>query len=111
MYSLITALAMAAPPGGAGGKGGNPIGAFLPLILIFVIFYFMLIRPQQKKQKEHQNMLTQIKKGDKIITSGGIYGTVANIKDNIVTIKASEGVRLDINKGNIATVLRDKAGE
>lgn len=99
-------IAMAAPPGGA--QGGNPIGAFLPLIFIFGIFYFLLIRPQQQKQKRHQKMLTELQKGDKIITSGGIHGTVVNIKDNVITVKVAENVRIDINKGNIAVILKNK---
>lgn len=104
MYNF---LAMAQPPSG-GAQASNPIAAFMPLIFIFIIFYFLLIRPQQKRQKEHQKMLTDIKKGDKIITTGGIHGIIANLKDNVVTIKVSENVRLDISKGNISTVITTK---
>ena len=62
------------------------IGQFIPLILIFVIFYFFLIRPQQKKAKEHKNMVANLKRGDKVITSGGVIGTVERVMDNLKTI-------------------------
>lgn len=100
-------LAMARPPGGAQGSG-NPIGAFMPLILIFIIFYFLLIRPQHKKQKEHQNMLSAIQKGDKIITTGGIHGIVTNVKDNIVAVKIAENVKINVSKGCITTIKKEK---
>jgi len=73
------------------------IGQFIPLILIFVIFYFFLIRPQQKKAKEHKLMIEQLKRGDKVITSGGILGTVERIMDNDkVEITISENVNVEI---------------
>ena len=75
------------------------IGQFVPLILIFVIFYFFLIRPQQKKAKEHKLMIEQLKRGDKVITSGGIVGTVERIMDNDkVEITISENVNVEIIK-------------
>ncbi len=69
----------------------NPIMAFAPMIFIFVIFYFLLIRPQQKKQKEHQNMIKGLKKGDKVVTAGGIIGTIHTLQDDYVVIKVGEG--------------------
>lgn len=101
MYYLF---AMAQPP--ASGQQGNPITAFLPLILIFVIFYFLLIRPQQKKQKDVQKMLSEIQKGDKIITTGGIHGIVANVKDDVVSVKIAENVKIDVSRSCIASVRR-----
>jgi len=104
MFYLI---AMAQPTGAAGAHGGSMFGSLLPLILIFVIFYFLLIRPQTKKQKEHQRMLSQIKKGDKVITSGGIHGIISAVKDNIVSIKIAENVKIDVSKGNISIVQKE----
>jgi len=88
------AYAMAGAPRDAGNAGPQGIGgmflSFLPLILIFVIFYFLLIRPQSKRAKEHKGMLENLKKGDKIITSGGIYGVIEGIDgagcNNFITL-------------------------
>ena len=78
---------------------GSGIGQFIPLILIFVIFYFFLIRPQQKKVKEHKTMVEGLKRGDKVITSGGITGTVERIIDNDkVEVELAENVKLEIVK-------------
>ena len=98
-------IAMAQPPGGG---QANPLAAFMPLILIFVIFYFLLIRPQQKKQKAQQLMLAGVKKGDKIITTGGIHGIVTNVKDNIITVKIAENVKIDLSKSCVGTIKREQ---
>jgi preprotein translocase subunit YajC len=91
-------------------EGGSPFMMFVPIILIFVVFYFILIRPQQKKQKEHMQLLSQLKKGDKVITNGGIYGTVVDAKDHIVVLKIAEEVKIEVVKNAIATVV-EKKGE
>ncbi len=89
------AYAMAQPPAGTGQPSrGGALGGFLPLILIFFVFYFLLIRPQQKKAKEHQKTLTALKRGDKVITSGGIHGTVSKINGNLVDIKIADDVEV-----------------
>ena len=78
---------------------GSGIGQFIPLILIFVIFYFFLIRPQQKKVKEHKAMVESLKRGDKVVTSGGITGTVERLIDNdIVEVEIAENVKFQIVK-------------
>lgn len=100
--------AMAGQPGGAGG--GAPQGpaamlqSFLPLILIFVIFYFLLIRPQSKKAKEHKQMLENLKKGDKVMTNGGIYGVIEDIDADAVTLKVGmkDDVKIKVGRGFIA---------
>ncbi len=79
----------------------NPLVSFLPFILILVVFYFLLVLPQQKKQKEHQKMLSQLNKGDRVITSAGIYGTIANVKENTVSLLIADGVKIDIQKSHI----------
>jgi preprotein translocase subunit YajC len=71
--------------------GSNPVLAFLPLIFMFVIFYFLLIRPQQKRQKELNQMLQDLKKGDKVVTSGGLIGTIAGIQNDYIILKVGEG--------------------
>jgi preprotein translocase subunit YajC len=90
----------AASPGGQGG-----FTAFIPLILMFVIFYFLLIRPQQKKQKEHQEMLNSLKKGDRIITGGGIYGRIISVDDSTLSVEIADKVRVKVNRGSIAGVV------
>jgi len=86
------------------GSGGNPITGILPLLLIFVIFYFLLFYPQQKRQKQHRKMVESLKKGDNVITSSGIHGTIANVKDRTVSLIISQGVKIEIQKENIASV-------
>jgi len=99
------AYAMGTQPGGSGGQGSQ-IWSFLPIIFIFVIFYFLLIRPQQKHKKEHQNLLSNLREGDNILTSGGIYGRVTGIKDDKITVEISDKVRVKVNRGHIAGVIK-----
>lgn len=79
---------------GAGGQGG--LMSFLPLILIFVVFYFLLIRPQQKKAKAHQEFIANLKKGDEVLTSGGIQGKITGLTDRVATLEIAENVRVKI---------------
>ena len=90
-----------AAPGGAEG-GGTMISFVLPMVFMVVIFYFLLIRPQQKKAKEHKALLDNLKKGDRIITSGGIIGTIINIDDQVVNLEVADRVRLDLGRPYIA---------
>jgi preprotein translocase subunit YajC len=88
----------------AGGGGG--IEAFLPLILIFVVFYFLLIRPQQKKMKDHKAMLGAIRRGDKVVTGGGIMGTVTKVvDDNEVVVEIADEVKVRVQRSLISVVL------
>ena len=89
-----------------GGMGG--LVTFLPLILILLIMYFLMIRPQNKKQKETQKMIEALKKGDKVITIGGIHGTVASTKENTIIVKVDDNTRIEFNRTAIATVIVDK---
>lgn len=109
---MITNLLMMAMAGSGGGEGGNPLVAFLPFILIIVIMYFLMIRPQAKKQKEHRAMIESLAKGDKIMTSGGMVGTIAGIrdKDNILLVKISEGVKVELSRNSVAQVIDKKSG-
>lgn len=77
---------------------------FLPLIIIAVLFYFLLIRPQQKKQKEHQQLVAAIKTGDKVVTSGGIHGIVANVKETTILLKVADNVKIEMDKAAVITV-------
>lgn len=97
-------LAYALGSGGAGGAGGQggAFGAFIPLILMFAIFYFLLIRPQQKKAKQHKELLASIKKGDQVVSSGGLYGTVTGVTDDVITMEIAPKVRVKVSRGSIA---------
>ena len=79
--------------------------SFLPLVLVFIIFYFLLIRPQQKKAKDHQQMLGKLKKNDEVMTSGGIYGKVTALTDIIVTLEVAPNVRIRVNRPQISAVV------
>ncbi len=92
--------------GQAGGQGGQAggIAGFLPIIILFVIFYFLLIRPQQKKAKEHREMISNLKKGVRIITSGGIYGTIISLDETSIGLEIAEKVKIKITRGNVAAI-------
>ncbi|AAR35990.1 preprotein translocase subunit YajC [Geobacter sulfurreducens] len=105
---LGIAFAMAAPPGGA--QAGGAMGAFqaiLPLVFMFAIFYFLLIRPQQKKAKEHRALLDSLKRGDQVVTAGGMHGKVSGIDGDIVNLEIAPGVVIKITKGYVASLKKD----
>ncbi len=90
---------------GAAGGGGSPsqgLIQFMPLIIIFVIFYFLLIRPQQKKQQHHKQMLDDLKRGDKVVTTGGVYGTVEGLTDATLQLKIANQVKIKVSRSAIA---------
>jgi preprotein translocase subunit YajC len=103
MFNLVYAMGTG---GTGGGTGGGGLGAFLPLIIIFAIFYFLLIRPQQKKSKQHKQLLADLKKGDKVVSSGGLHGIITGLSDDVVTVEISPKVRVKITRGSIAGVIR-----
>lgn len=87
------------------GGGSDPLMTFLPLILIFVVFYFLLIRPQQKKAKEHRAMLGELRRGDRIVTSGGLIGTITKVVgDDELAVEIAEGVKVRVARGMISQV-------
>jgi preprotein translocase subunit YajC len=92
VYSFLMAQ-----PAGAGGQS-NALVTFLPLILVFVVFYFFMIRPQMKKQKEMSNYRNSLKKGDKVVTTGGIYGRVQEVQDNYVMMDVGGDIKLKVDK-------------
>ena len=102
---ISTAFAMGASGGATGQAGG--LAGFLPIIILFAIFYFLLIRPQQKKAKDHRDMIGNLKKGTRIITSGGIYGTIISIDDTTIGLEIAEKVKIKISRGNVAALITD----
>jgi preprotein translocase subunit YajC len=85
--------------------GGDALTSFVPLILIFVIFYFFLIRPQQKKAKDHKKMLDALRRGDLVITQGGVHGKVTKVKDDEAEVEIADGVKVRVVKATIAAVM------
>lgn len=104
MFGL--ASAMGTSPGGASGGPQSAIMNLVPLIFMFGIFYFLLIRPQQKKAKEHRALLDALKKGDQVITAGGVYGKITAIDGEIVSIEIATGVNIKIGKGFISSLAK-----
>jgi len=97
-------LAYAMGGGGAGAEGGQSagFGAFVPLIIMFAIFYFLLIRPQQKKAKQHKELLGGLKKGDRVVSSGGLHGTVTGLTEDVVTMEIAAKVRVKVSRASIS---------
>ena len=96
--------------GGGGGQGNSMLG-FLPLLAIIVVMYLLMIRPQAKKQKEHKAMLAQLQKGDRVLTSGGIVGTIAGIKENegLLIVKIADNVKVELSRHSVAQVIKKKS--
>ena len=103
---MFVSAAYAQTAGGAGGLAGG-LGGILPIILIFGIMYFLMIRPQQKKMKEHKAMVAALRRGDQVLTQGGIIGKVTKVKDdaNEVEVEISEGVKIRVLRHTIASVM------
>ena len=101
---MLISVAHAQQAAGAADPAGG-LMQFLPIILMFVVLWFLMIRPQQKKAKEHQAMLAALAKGDEVVTGGGIAGRVAKIGENYVSVEVSEGVEVQVQKPAIALVL------
>jgi preprotein translocase subunit YajC len=101
----------------AAGDGGSPLVTLMPIILIFVVFYFLLIRPQQKKMKQHKGMVEAVRRGDRVVTAGGLIGTVSKVvSDTELQVELADGVRVRVVRGTISEVLaktepgKDKGG-
>jgi preprotein translocase subunit YajC len=104
MHLLFLAQAPAPAPGGGG------IAAFVPFIFIFVIMYFVLLRPQMKRQKDQQRLMTTLKTGDRVVTSAGIHGLISNVKDSTVIVKVADNVKIEMEKSAVTNVLKSAEG-
>ncbi|HCS47105.1 MAG TPA: preprotein translocase subunit YajC [Candidatus Aminicenantes bacterium] len=103
MAGFLMSLQAAQPARPQGGVG--MFTALLPFLLVFVIFYLLIVMPQRKRQKKHQSMVEQLKPGDRIITSGGIYGTVMGVQPDRIELKVAANVKIDITKSSVAVIL------
>jgi len=99
--NIINPVFLQAAPGGI----ESILSSIVPFLLIIVIFYFLILRPQQKKQKERAKLLESLKKGDKVITAGGIYGTVEGIEDKTILVKVAENVKVKMERSSVSTII------
>ena len=106
MLEWAYAQTSGAVPSGGGGIFGQ-INMLIPFIAMFAIFYFLLIRPQQKKQRDLRQMLQNLKRGDRVVTSGGIYGTIVKIRNDIIHLEIADQVRIRVNKSSIADLVAE----
>jgi len=104
MNDFILPLLMA-PAAGAEAGSADVFGAFLPFVAVIAIFYFLIIRPQNKKRKETEKMITALKKGDRVVTIGGLYGTIQSVKETTVILKADDNVKLEFLRSAISSVV------
>jgi preprotein translocase subunit YajC len=107
MFSFVLPLLMGVPAsGGEGGGSASIITSLIPFAAIIAIFYFLIIRPQNKKQKETQRMLEALKKGDKVVTIGGVHGTIQSVKDKTVIVRVDENVKMEFSRSAVSSVER-----
>jgi preprotein translocase subunit YajC len=106
---LIALLALAQTAAPAAG-GANPLASFIPIILIFIIMYFLLFRPQMRRQKEQRNLVAALKTGDRVVTASGIHGMITNVKDTTVTVKVADNVKLEMEKSAVTNVVKAVEG-
>ncbi|MBN1448121.1 MAG: preprotein translocase subunit YajC [Bacteroidetes bacterium] len=98
-------------PQQGGSGGGGMVSTLIFFALIFVIFYFMILRPQQKRAKERQKMLDSLKKGDKVVTSGGMHGKIVNVDDKTVLLDVGDNLKLKFDRSAVNVVTREASGE
>jgi preprotein translocase subunit YajC len=101
---MLQALLAQAPSPAPTGPGGG-IGFFVPFIFIFIIMYFVMFRPQKKRQEQQQKLISALKTGDRVVTNGGIHGLISNVKETTVIVKVADNVKIEMEKSAITTVL------
>jgi preprotein translocase subunit YajC len=104
MLHAILAQAQSAAPANA---AGNPLASFVPIIFIFIIMYFVLFRPQMRRQKEQQRLVASLKTGDRVVTNGGIHGLISNVKETTVIVKVADNVKIEMEKSAVTTVIKE----
>jgi len=112
MPNTLLSLLLFAPPV-AGQAAPNPLVQIVPLVLIFIVFYFFMIRPQQKKQKDRENVLSSLRRGDKVITIGGVHGTVAGIdtEKKTVLVQVNDSIKITFDRTAIANIEKQETGD
>jgi preprotein translocase subunit YajC len=104
LFSPVEFFAQTGAP--ASPSGASSLMQFLPMVLLFAAMYFLMIAPQRKKQKEHERMLKSLESGDEIVTTGGIYGVITNVKEDRFVVRVSENTKIEIGKGFVQTVAK-----
>jgi preprotein translocase subunit YajC len=110
MLQAFLAQAPTAAPAGPGGIGGGLGGFIVPMTLIFVMMYFLLIRPQKKRQMEQQRLVSALKTGDRVVTNAGIHGLISNVKETTVIVKVADNVKIEMEKSAVTNVLKSAEG-
>ena len=110
MFGIGEAFAMGGQQGPPAGGSSGIFLQLLPFLLMFVVIYFLLLRPQYKKQKQHQAMIDALKKGDKVVTSGGIHGTIVGVKEQegILVVQVAKDVRIEVSRGSVSRLVENK---
>ncbi len=105
---MLGEIAYAMAPGQGQGGQQSPVSFFIFMGLLFAVFYFILIRPQQKRQKEHRRLLESLKKGDKVVTSGGIHGTIVGLSDAVITMEIADKVKVKVDRNCIVGLAKSE---
>jgi len=105
---MLNAYAQTA--GAPAQASGSPLLSLMPIVVIFIIFYFLLIKPQKKAQADHKKMVSELKKNDEVITSGGIHGTIVNVKDNSIVLRIDDNVKIEVQKNAVGTLKKARQG-
>lgn len=103
--SFLISDALAEAPAAGAAAGADPFISLLPLVLFAVVFYFLLIRPQSKRQKEHKRMVEALAKGDEVVTMGGIAGRIADLGDNFLMVEVADGVQIKVRRAAVESVM------
>lgn len=106
LFSTVEFLAQTPAPGTGPQQGPSALVQILPMVLLFAAMYFLMIAPQRKKQKEHEKMLKSLESGDEIVTTGGIFGVITNVKDDRFVVRVADNTKIEIGKGFVQTVLK-----
>ncbi len=107
LFGVSEAFAMAGTPAGQQG-GGSGYEGIIMLVIMFAIFYFLLIRPQQKRAKQHKELIEALKAGDQVVTAGGIHGKVVAVQDTVVTVEVATGVKIKLNRSSVVSARQDQ---
>ena len=105
---MLTAYAQGVAQTATKSPAQSPLISLMPIVLIFIVFYFLLIKPQKKAQNDHKKMVSELKKNDEVVTSGGIHGTITNVKENSVVLKIDDNVKIEVQKSAIGILKKSR---